>query len=552
MRLKNKILFSLLFSSAILFSQTKIEREESLEHNFNLKKINPIKTKAWVSISEHYKEIKDVHLRTLFNLDSNREEKFTIILNEFKFDYSKNRINEETLKHLLELAREVDLQNAINSYFAGGKVNLTEGRAVLHTALRNQLNTRILIDGANIMCDVKEALNKIKFFSTKVISGEWKGFTNKPITDIVNIGIGGSNLGPEMAVESLKYYKNHLKIHFVSNIDGDYIQELLKELNPETTLFVIVSKSFTTQETITNASTIKKWFLRSATKKDISKHFVAVSSNLKSVINFGIDQDNIFPMWNWIGGRFSLWGSVGLSISLAIGNDNFNELLIGGFEMDQHFKNAPFEENVPVILGLIGVWYSNFFDTDTEVILPYSQYLNKLPSYLQQLCMESNGKSVDRDGNKISYQTGSIIWGGVGTNSQHAFMQLLHQGTKLIPADFIGFRQSLYNNKDHHSKLMANFYAQTNALYLGKNKEEVAIDLKRKGRTKSLLPFKVSVGNKPSTTILIEKLTPRNLGSLIAFYEHKVFVQGIILNINSFDQFGVELGKELTKSFFEK
>lgn len=513
-----------------------------------MKNINPTETKAWLALTSHYKTVKSVHLKSLFNNDADRKNKFSINFNDFEFDYSKNRITEETLKYLLELAHEVDLESAIKSYFSGEKINKTENRAVLHTALRNQSNEAILFEGKNIMIDVKDALNKMESFTTKIVSGSWKGYTDKSITDIVNIGIGGSDLGPDMVVESLKYYKNHLNVHFVSNIDGDHVQEVIKNLNPETTLFVIVSKTFTTQETLTNATTIKKWFLQTASESDVAKHFVAVSTNLNTANDFGIATENIFPMWDWVGGRFSLWSTVGLSISLAVGFHNFKDLLIGAFEMDEHFKNTPFENNAPVILSLIGIWYTNFFNAETEVILPYAQYLSKFAPYLQQAIMESNGKSVDRNGKPVTYQTGNIIWGSTGTNAQHAFMQLLHQGTKLIPADFIGFKESLYGNTEHHTKLMANFFAQTQALAEGKTKEEAHLDLKTQGKInemETLLPYKVFEGNKPSTTILIDKLTPRSLGSLIAFYEHKIFVQGIIWNIYSFDQFGVELGKEL-------
>ncbi len=520
-----------------------------------MKNSNPTKTKAWQHLTSHFNEIKNLHLKSLFNNDSKRKNKFTINFNGFEFDYSKNRITEETLNLLLDLANEVDLKGAINAQFSGNKINQTENRAVLHTALRNQLNTEILVDGNNIMPEVKESLSKMESFSNKIISGDWTGYTGKSITDVVNIGIGGSDLGPDMIVESLKYYKNHLNVHFVSNIDGDHVQEIIKVLNPETTLFVIVSKTFTTQETLTNATTIKNWFLQTASKNDVAKHFVAVSTNLRSVSEFGIDPANIFTMWDWVGGRFSLWSTVGLSISLAVGYNNFKDLLIGAFEMDEHFKNTSFESNAPVILSLIGIWYANFFNAETEVILPYTQYLNKLAPYLQQAIMESNGKSIDRNGNKVSYQTGTVIWGSTGTNSQHAFMQLLHQGTKLIPADFIGFKKSLYGNKEHHNKLMANFFAQTQALAEGKTKEEVHLDLKTQGKLneiEKLLPYKIFEGNKPSTTILIEKLSPKSLGSLIAFYEHKIFVQGVIWNIFSYDQFGVELGKELAQKIYQK
>ena len=520
-----------------------------------MKNINPTETKAWQKLQNHYNVIKNTHLKTFFNENNNRKNDFTLKFNDFEFDFSKNRINKETIDLLLELANEVDLKSAMDAYFSGEKINQTEKRAVLHTALRSQLNNAIFVDGENIMPSVKEALSKIEVFTNKVVSGNWKGYTNKSITDVVNIGIGGSDLGPDMVVESLKYYKNHLNVHFVSNIDGDHVQEVIKNLNPETTLFVIVSKTFTTQETLTNAITIKKWFLKSASESDVAKHFVAVSTNLKTVSEFGIASENIFPMWDWVGGRFSLWSAVGLSISLAVGFKNFNDLLIGAFEMDEHFKNTPFEKNAPVILSLIGIWYTNFFNAESEVILPYSQYLSKLAPYLQQAIMESNGKSVDRNGNRVNYQTGNIIWGAPGSNSQHAFMQLLHQGTKLIPADFIGFKESLYGDKDHHEKLMANFFGQTQALAEGKTKEEVHLDLKTQGKMseiQTLLPYKVFEGNKPSTAILIKKLTPKTLGSLIAFYEHKIFIQGIIWNIFSFDQFGVELGKELAQKHLSK
>ena len=520
-----------------------------------MKNVNPTETNAWKKLNNHFNAAKELHIKSLFNNDLDRKNKFTINFNDFEFDYSKNRITEETLGYLLELANEVDLKGAMNAYFSGEAINETEKRAVLHTALRTQLNKEVLVDGEDVLPEIKAALKKIEGFTNKVVSGDWKGYTNKSITDVVNIGIGGSDLGPDMVVESLKYYKNHLNVHFVSNIDGDHVQEVIKNLNPETTLFVIVSKTFTTQETLTNANTIKKWFLKSASENDVAKHFVAVSTNLKTVSEFGIAYDNIFPMWDWVGGRFSLWSTVGLSVSLAVGFENFNNLLIGAFEMDEHFKNTPFENNAPVILSLIGVWYTNFFNSESEVILPYSQYLSKLAPYLQQAIMESNGKSVDRNGNRVNYQTGNIIWGSPGTNSQHAFMQLLHQGTKLIPADFIGFKESLYGDKDHHSKLMANFFAQTQALAEGKTKEEAHLDLKTAGKMddiETLLPYKVFEGNKPSTTILIDALTPKTLGSLIAFYEHKIFVQGVIWNIFSFDQFGVELGKELANKFLKQ
>ena len=520
-----------------------------------MKNVNPTETTAWKKLTTHFNEIKDVQLKTLFNENKNRKNEFTLNVNDFEFDYSKNRLTQETLDLLVQLANEVDLKSAMDAYYSGEEINQTEKRAVLHTALRNPTNNPVFVDGVNVKPEIQAALSKIEAFTNKVVSGDWKGYTNKSITDVVNIGIGGSDLGPDMVVESLKYYKNHLNVHFVSNIDGDHVQEVIKNLNPETTLFVIVSKTFTTQETLTNATTIKKWFLQTASESDVPQHFVAVSTNLEKVKGFGIASDNIFPMWDWVGGRFSLWSAVGLSISLAVGYPNFKELLIGAFEMDEHFKNTPFEKNAPVILSLIGIWYNNFFNTESEVILPYSQYLSKLAPYLQQAIMESNGKSVDRNGNRVNYQTGSIIWGAPGSNSQHAFMQLLHQGTKLIPADFIGFKQSLYGDVDHHEKLMANYFAQMQALAEGKTKEEAHLDLKTQGKLdeiETLLPYKVFEGNKPSTSILIEKLTPRTLGSLIAFYEHKIFIQGVIWNIYSFDQFGVELGKELAQKNLSK
>lgn len=517
-----------------------------------MKNINPTRTEAWKKLSKHFDEVKNTELKTLFNENSNRKNEFSLNVNDFEFDYSKNRITKKTIDLLLELANEVDLKSAMDAYFGGEKINKTEKRAVLHTALRSQANNEVFVEGENVQPEIQAALNKIEGFTNKVVSGDWKGFTNKSITDVVNIGIGGSDLGPDMVVESLKYYKNQLNVHFVSNIDGDHVQEVIKELNPETTLFVIVSKTFTTQETLTNANTIKKWFLQTASDSDVEKHFVAVSTNIENVSKFGIAPENIFPMWDWVGGRFSLWSAVGLSISLAVGFNNFKDLLVGAFEMDEHFKNTPFEKNAPVILSLIGIWYTNFFKAESEVILPYSQYLSKLAPYLQQAIMESNGKSVDRNGDAIEYQTGNIIWGAPGSNSQHAFMQLLHQGTKLIPADFIGFKESLYGDQDHHNKLMANYFAQMEALCNGKTKEEVHLDLKTQGKMDEieiLLPYKVFDGNKPSTSILIERLTPKSLGSLIAFYEHKIFIQGVIWNIFSFDQFGVELGKELAQKY---
>ena len=519
-----------------------------------LKNINPTNTNAWKELTKHFNDIQNINIQNL-DKEVNRKEDFSLIFDDLSVDFSKNRITKETIQLLVDLAKEVDLKDAIEKQYSGEVINVTEGREVLHTALRSSSEDPILVEGKNIKPQIQAALRKIKSFSNKVISGKWKGYTGKSITDIVNIGIGGSDLGPDMVVESLKHYKNQLNTHFVSNVDGDHVSEIIKTLNPETTLFVIVSKTFTTQETITNSETIKNWFLKSATIFDIPKHFVAVSTNLAAVDNFGIDKKNVFPMWNWVGGRFSLWSAVGLSISLSVGYDNYKALLEGAEEMDLHYKNEEFGQNIPVILALISIWYNNFYGAETEAVLPYSQYLKKLPDYLQQAIMESNGKGVDRNGDKIDYQTGTIVWGSTGTNMQHAFMQLVHQGTKLIPADFIGYKESLNGLTDHHNKLMANYYGQMDALAFGKTKEEVHLELKVSGnedKIESLLPFKVFEGNRPSNAILFDKLTPRSLGKLIALYEHKIYTQGILWNIYSYDQFGVELGKELAKKILNK
>lgn len=521
----------------------------------SLKNINPTETKSWKKLENHFEQIKNVQMKSLFLKDKNRKEAFSLNFDAFNLDYSKNRITQETMGHLLELANESKLQDAIQKYFSGDKINVTENRAVLHTALRNQSNTEVKVDGEDVMPEVRETLSKMKAFSHKVISGEFKGYTGKPISTIVNIGIGGSDLGPRMVVESLQFYKNHLNTYFISNIDGDHVIETLKKLDRETTLFIIVSKTFTTQETLTNTETVKEWFLQNATEKDIQYNFVAVSTNLQKVKDFGIAEKNIFTMWDWVGGRYSLWSAVGLSISLSIGFENFNAFLNGAYTMDEHFKNAPFDKNMPVILAILSIWYNNFFLTESEVVIPYTQYLENFAPFLQQLSMESNGKSVDRNGHKVTYQTGNIIWGNTGSNVQHAFMQLVHQGTKIIPVDFIGFEESLYGNEDHHQKLMANFYAQAEALFAGKTEEEAHLDMKFKdeaNKINQLLPFKVFDGNRPSNAILMDKLTPHNLGGLIAMYEHKTFVQGVIWNIYSFDQFGVELGKELAHKFLVK
>lgn len=521
-----------------------------------LPKINPSQTAAWQKIQSHFEKMHAISMKEMFASDTNRAQKFHIQWNDFLVDYSKNIINQETLDLLLNLAKEVELKEAISRYFQGDVINQTENRAVLHTALRAKESANVLVDGVNVMPEVYSVKNKIKNFSNEVISGNKKGFTGKPFTDIVNIGIGGSDLGPAMIVEALQFYKNHLNVHFVSNVDGDHVNEVIKKLNPETTLFVVVSKTFTTQETLSNAETIRSWFLQSASKDDVAKHFVAVSTNIQKVTEFGINPDNVFPMWDWVGGRFSLWSAVGLSISLAVGFDNFDKLLKGANEMDDHFKNESFDKNIPVILALLSIWYNNFFGAESEALIPYTQYLQKLAPYLQQGIMESNGKSIGRDGKPVNYQTGTIIWGEPGTNSQHAFFQLIHQGTKLIPTDFIGFKQSLYGNKDHHDKLMSNFFAQTEALLMGKTELQVKAEFEKQGITGEkadfLLPFKVFSGNKPTNTILINKLTPEALGALVAMYEHKIFVQGIIWNIFSYDQWGVELGKQLANSILDE
>lgn len=521
-----------------------------------LASINPTTTEAWTQLQEHFKSIEHKHLRTLFSENSNRAKDFTINWEDFYVDFSKHRIDETTKVLLLKLAKEIKLEEAIAKQFDGEIINETEGRAVLHTALRAKRNQTVFIDGVNIIPQIYQVKSKIKSFADAVVYGEFKGYTNKSFTDIVNIGIGGSDLGPAMVVESLSYYKNHLKTHFVSNVDGDHFQEVIKGLNPETTLFVIVSKTFTTQETLSNANSIREWFLKSAPKEAVSKHFVAVSTNIKNVIAFGINEENIFPMWDWVGGRFSLWSAVGLSIALSVGYHNFEKLLEGANKMDLHFKNTSFDKNIPVMAALITVWYNNFFKVETEAVIPYTQYLNQFATYLQQGIMESNGKGVARNGEKVNYQTGTIIWGEPGTNSQHAFFQLIHQGTKLIPADFIGFAKSLHDNKDHQDKLMSNFFAQTEALMNGKTREEVAQELQSKGATSveinKLSPFKIFEGNRPTTTYFIDKLTPESLGKLIAMYEHKIFVQGVIWNIFSYDQFGVELGKELANKILSE
>jgi glucose-6-phosphate isomerase len=521
-----------------------------------LQNTNPSSTAAWKAIQEHFETMKTVSMKNMFQEDPSRASKFHIQWNDFLIDYSKNRINQETMDLLLNLANEVHLKEAIAAYFEGDTINRTENRAVLHTALRAPENSVVSVDGKNIIPEIYEVKNKIKAFTDEVVNGVRKGYTGKAFTDVVNIGIGGSDLGPAMIVEGLQYYKNHLNVYFVSNVDGDHVNEIIKKINPETTLFVIVSKTFTTQETLTNSETIRSWFLKSAKQEEVAKHFVAVSTNIKNVTEFGINADNVFPMWDWVGGRFSLWSAVGLSISLAVGFDNFDKVLKGANQMDEHFKTTSFDKNIPVVLALLSIWYNNFFGAESEALIPYTQYLQKLAPYLQQGIMESNGKSIGRDGKPVNYQTGTIIWGEPGTNSQHAFFQLIHQGTKLIPTDFIGFVNSLYGNKDHHDKLMSNFFAQTEALLNGKTEEQVRDEFKKQGisseKADYLTPFKIFEGNKPTNTILIDQLTPESLGSLIAMYEHKIFVQGVIWNIFSYDQWGVELGKQLANSILDE
>lgn len=518
----------------------------------SLPKINPTQTDAWKKLQAHFEATQHTSISSLFETHPNRFNDFTIVWEDFIVDFSKNKITQETLSLLEELAQEVGLATAMEAYFGGEKINQTENRAVLHTALRAPDEAQIYVDDLDVMPEVVAVKEKMKSFCDDVISGKHKGYTGKAIENIVNIGIGGSDLGPAMVTEALQFYANHLNVQFVSNVEGDHVREVIKTLDPETTLFVIVSKTFTTQETLSNATTIRKWFLTHASEAAIANHFVAVSTNLEKIAEFGIHPDHVFPMKDWVGGRFSLWSTVGLSISLAVGFENFDQLLQGAHKMDQHFKTAPFQENIPVVLALLSVWYNNFYQAESEAIIPYTQYLRNLPAYLQQGIMESNGKGVDRNGEKIDYQTGTIIWGGSGTNAQHAFFQHIHQGTKLIPADFIGFKKSLYNETEHQQKLMANFIAQTEALMRGKTQEEAEKELKAKGLSQEeialLAPFKVFEGNKPTNTLLIDALTPESIGKLIAMYEQKIFVQGVLWNIYSYDQWGVELGKQLANT----
>lgn len=519
-----------------------------------MRNINPSYTVAWSNLKQHFHVMQKVHIIDLFNQDENRFLNFSQIFNnEILVDYSKNLITTDTINKLIKLAEECALAEAIEDMFRGEKINCTENRAVLHVALRNKKNIPIFVDGYNIMPDIYEVLDKMKDFCQKVIQGQWKGYTNKIITDVVSIGIGGSYLGPYMVTEALKPYKNHLHMHFVSNVDSAHIFETLKCLNPETTLFIVTSKTFTTEETITNACSARDWFIKTTSKSDkkhISKHFIALSTNVTEVEKFGIDASkNMFKFWEWVGGRYSLWSAVGLPIMLSIGFNNFQALLDGAYAMDLHFRHAPLKQNIPVILALIGIWYNNFFHSETEAILPYDQYMHKFVAYLQQSNMESNGKCIDRNGLSINYNTGPIIWGESGTNGQHSFYQLIHQGTRMVPCDFIANSISHCPVSDHHEKLISNFFAQTRALAFGKNIEDLIQEYKLLNEFHKLdvhlIPYKIFEGNHPSNSILIRKMTPYNLGALIALYEHKIFTQGVIFNIYTFDQWGVELGKQL-------
>ena len=517
-----------------------------------MKNINPTNTQAWKALEAHQSQLANTTIADLFKQEQNRFNDYSLSFeNQILVDFSKNKINQETLKLLRQLAKESALDEAINAMFTGEKINRTENRAVLHTALRNRSNTPVYVDGKDVMPEVNAVLAKMSAFCDRVISGEWKGYTGKAITDVVNIGIGGSDLGPYMVTEALRPYKNHLNMHFVSNVDGTHIAETLKKVNPENTLFLVASKTFTTQETMTNANSARDWLLAAAKDNSaVAKHFAALSTNGKAVAEFGIDTNNMFEFWDWVGGRYSLWSAIGLSIALSIGFDNFEALLSGAHEMDKHFRTAPLENNIPATLALVGLWNTNFLGAQTEAILPYDQYLHRFAAYFQQGNMESNGKYVDRNGNVIrDYQTGPIIWGEPGTNGQHAFYQLIHQGTMLIPCDFIAPAQSHNPLGDHHSKLLSNFFAQTEALAFGKTKEEVEAEFVKAGKSldevKDIVPFKVFTGNKPTNSILVQKMTPFVLGALIAMYEHKIFAQGVIFNIFSFDQWGVELGKQL-------
>jgi len=517
-----------------------------------LPKNNPAETMAWRKLTAHFLEMQAYSLREAFAADPQRFERLHVQFEDILVDYSKNCITEETIQLFGELADECNLGDAVNAMFEGHAINETERRAVLHVALRNRSNTPMMVNGSNVMPDVNAVLSQMKTFSTALLSGTWKGYSGKPITDIVNIGIGGSDLGPLMVTEALRPYRKNIRAHFVSNVDGTHIVETLKTLAAETTLFIIASKTFTTQETMTNAMTAREWFIKeSGGQGDVAKHFVAVSTNEKAVVEFGIAPENMFVFWDWVGGRYSLWSSIGLSIACTLGFEVFEQLLDGAHAMDNHFRATPHDKNIPVLLAMIGIWHTNFFDAQSEAILPYDQYMHRFAAYFQQGNMESNGKSTDRDGQPVLYQTGPVIWGEPGTNGQHAFYQLIHQGTRLVPCDFIAPVNSHNPVGDHHAKLLSNFFAQTEALMMGKSENEVKTELTAAGLDDAAisfhLPYRVFTGNKPTNSILFDRLTPRTLGSLIAMYEHKIFVQGVIWNIFSFDQWGVELGKVLAK-----
>ncbi|WP_430614796.1 glucose-6-phosphate isomerase [Flavobacterium sp. JP2137] len=508
------------------------------------KNSNPSGTLAWHNLRNHFEEMEYVKMQDLFENQPDRAEKMHVSWNDFLFDYSKNKITDKTMELLLDLAREMDLSSAIQSLFQGDKINVTEDRAVLHTALRDFSDTPIWVDGKNVLEEIKAVQLQLKDFANGVISGAYRGCTDRAFTDVVNIGIGGSDLGPQMVVRALESYRNSLGMHFISNVDDDHIECLLQKLDPETTLVIVVSKTFSTQETIQNARKVKKWFTQTTGQPDCSAHFVAVSANVDEAARFGVAPENIFPMWDYVGGRFSLWSAVGLSIGLAVGYDNFEKLLKGAYEMDLHLKTEPLEKNIPVLMAMLSIWYNNFYGYQTEALVPYCQFLEKFPAHLQQLIMESNGKNRNREGYPVNYQTGTIIWGEVGVNAQHAFFQLFHQGTKIVPVDFIGFVKPFSKDKENHDILMSNFFGQTEALLNGK----VGANYQSAASDDQLQPYKEFGGNKPTNTILIDQLTPKSLGSLIALYEHKVFIQGFIWNIFSFDQFGVEYGKKLARS----
>ena len=517
-----------------------------------------IKSKSWVALEEHYNKIKDIHMRDMFESDKNRFDKYSLEMNDILYDFSKNRINDETIELLYQLAKEVEIPKWIQKMFDGKKINHTEHRAVLHTALRDNGNEPIMLDGIDIRREIKDERDKVKQLAERIRTREWRGATNQAITDVVNIGIGGSHLGPLMVTEALKSHSLHdINIHFVSNIDENHINDTLEYLNPETTFFIIASKTFTTQDTMVNAETARQWYINKLGSEEfINRHFSAVTSNVELAKNFGIDEKNIFKMWDWVGGRYSLWSAIGLSIVIAIGSEQFEELLEGAYEVDEHFRHAPLEENIPVIMGLLGVWYNNFFEAQSMAILPYDQHLHRFPAYLQQADMESNGKYVDREGNDVSYTTGPVIFGEIGIAGQHAFFQLLHQGTKLVPADILAPVYSFRCIARHHRALMSNVFAQTEALMKGKTKEQAYSELQSDGLSEEeinqLLPYKIFPGNRPTSTILFDTLDPKTLGSIIALYEHKIFVQGIIWNVNSFDQWGVELGKQLATSILHE